>query len=112
MDLDGIGTDFEVEMEGFRAGGGGLDTSALLELGRIGRGKEGFGDKISGDFEDFWIKGLALAGMDLSCDGAGFTVAFVEDVSRPDFFPSCGVAFCSKMPIKEVVGGIEVVSRT
>ena len=90
-----------------------------MGLGRIGRAKEGFGDLISG-LEDFIIRGVgegvrvrteALLGAGPG-DGGGCKVALVADLRRPGRFPVIGTAFCSNMPTKDVVGGIELVSRT
>jgi hypothetical protein len=86
---------------------------------RIGRICDGFGDFISG-LEDFVIRGVGegvwARTEDLldagSGDGSGLTVALVADLLRVGPFPVCDAAFCSNMPIKEVVGGIELVSRT
>jgi hypothetical protein len=62
------------------------------------------------------IKGLGerhLAGVIDRCgDGGAFTVALVAGLLRAGFFLLCGAAFCSNIPIKDVVGGIEMVSRT
>jgi hypothetical protein len=76
---------------------------------------------ISG-LEDLVIRGTgdgerALAGIeDLlksgSAEGGGLTVALVADLLSAGFFPLCGAAFFSNMPINDVVGGIELVSRT
>jgi hypothetical protein len=114
--LGGTGIGFEVGMEGFRAGGGGFGG---LGLGKIGRAKEGLGDLISG-LEDLVIRGVGegvrARTEDLfregSGDGGGRTVVVVADLLRAGLFSVCGAAFCSNMPIKDVVGGIELVSRT
>ena len=87
---------------------------------RIDRICDGFGDFISG-LEDFVIRGVGegvrartedLLGGAGSGDRGGLTVALVADLLRAGPFPVCDTAFCSNMPIKEVVGGIELVSRT
>ena len=118
-----MGTGFEVGKEGFLAGGGGLMGSICFGLGfgSIGRAKDGFGDLISG-LEDLVIKGTgdgerALADIDDlfksgSAEAGGFTIALVADLLSAGLFPVCGAAFCSNMPINDVVGGIELVSRT
>lgn len=91
-----------------------------MGLFRAGRAKEGFGDFISGGFEDLVMRGSGerdLGGMeDLldpdSGDGGGLIVVLVANLLSAGLFPVCGAVFCSNMPIKDVVGGIELVSRT
>jgi len=92
-----------------------LGAATCLELFNIGREDEGFGDLISGCSEDLMISGSGernLVGIDLSGEGNGLIVVFVPDLLTAGFFPLCGVVFCSNIPIRRVVGGIGLVSRT
>jgi hypothetical protein len=114
-DLDRIDIGLETGRVGFGATGGGLGGSQCTDCFDISV-KVGFGDFISG------FRGLAGTGDGVRalvgkgdaerCGPGDLLEADVADLLAGGRLRVCGdAAFCSNIPIKDGVGGIDVVSN-